>query len=226
MAAAIEHPLLARCGVAHGFGVRGVSGPPEALRPRQVHGKIVAEPRESGVLEPEEADAVVSAQPGLPVAVVTADCVPILACSRDGSAVAAIHAGWRGLAEGVVEAGILALRSRARPGDDLVAVVGPHIGVCCYEVDAPVLSALGARFGVVLESAVRPTRPGHARLDLGRLVQVALRESGVEEAACASLEDVCTRCDAVRFHSYRRDGNHSGRLVHFVAACSPVSRPL
>src|SRR5262245_7368384 len=129
----IEHPLLRACGVRHGFGTRGDEPPAGLLRPRQVHGAAVARAQDcpGGV----EADAVVAATAGPPIGVVTADCVPILAASADGRAVAAIHAGWRGLAAGVIGAGIDALR-RAAPRAALRAVIGPHIGLCCYEIDA------------------------------------------------------------------------------------------
>ena len=97
----------------------------------------------------------------------------------------------------------------------LLAAIGPHIGPCCYEVDAAVLDALAGRHGQAMGHAVRTARAGHAMLDLGALTEQSLRAAGVE---ADRLIDVCTRCDAERFHSYRRDGPRSGRLVHFVAA--------
>ncbi|MBW2417131.1 MAG: polyphenol oxidase family protein [Deltaproteobacteria bacterium] len=222
--AALRHPLLAEAGVLHGFGVRGSVIPEGILRPQQVHGAAVAriEAGDGQGLTPAEADAVVSRTAGIPVAVVTADCVPILACSEDGYAVAAIHAGWRGLAQGVIEAGIEALGGLSGPGMRLRAVVGPHIGICCYEVDEPVLSALGSRFARDLETASRPSRAGHAYLDLGRLAAAALGRAGVEAGARGVIPDSCTRCGVERFHSYRRDGEAAGRMVHFVGA---LARP-
>jgi YfiH family protein len=154
--------------------------------------------------------------------VVTADCVPILVASERGDAVAAIHAGWRGLARGVVGTGIDALR-HAAPGAPLRAVVGPHIGPCCYEIDAPVIEALGAAFGAALADALAPARAGHARLDLAALARVALLRAGLAPQGVAGLPRSCTRCEPERFHSYRRDGARAGRLVHFIAAsCQPT----
>ena len=150
----------------------------------------------------------------------TADCVPVLACSDDGLAVAAIHAGWRGLAAGVLEAAVAALRARSREGVELVAVIGPHIGSCCYEVDEPVLRPLRDRFGADLEGTLLPSVPrreGHYRVDLGRLSTIALLRAGIDKNHLGSVEDACTRCDAARFHSFRRDGKDSGRLVNWVA---------
>jgi len=215
-ASPLRHSVLEAAGVHHGFGVRGAPEPVGVLRPRQVHGRTVARAASPTTLAPRDADAVVSTLSGVPVAVVTADCVPVLAASQDGMAVAAIHAGWRGLAVGVVQAGIESLRACCPSDVGLCAVVGPHIGPCCYEVDAPVLEALELRFGTALERGVQPGRPGHAQLDLAALVAIELERGGV------SVRDVianpCTRCDAARFHSYRRDGEGAGRLLHFVTA--------
>lgn len=215
--AALQHELLAGCGLQHGFGVRGSVAPPGTMRPTQLHGRVVARATEAG-LEPEEADAVVSALPARPVAVVTADCVPILACTGDGSRVAAIHAGWRGLAAGVVAAGVRELEGAYGDAADLIAVVGPCIGACCYEVDAPVLDALDARFGDRLRPALGKSRPGHAKLDLAELVRVELERCGLAPTRVGAVPNGCTRCDGARFHSYRRDGEAAGRLVHHIAA--------
>jgi hypothetical protein len=108
----------------------------------------------------------------------------VLAASRDGAAVLAIHAGWRGLAAGVVEQGIAALQARSPAGTRLRAVVGPHIGACCYEVDEPVVVPLRVRFGAGLDAALRPAeagRPGHWMLDLASLVAVELQRMGISD---------------------------------------------
>lgn len=201
-------------GVAeHGFGLRTSAERPEVRRPRQVHGARAV--RDDGDAPPGEADALVTVRPGRLVGVVTADCVPVLGAA--GGAVAAIHAGWRGLAAGVVSAGLEALQGAAAPGAPLRAAVGPHIGACCYEVDAPVLDALAPRFGPALEGATVPSRPGHARLDMLALVRVELLRAGVAPDALGTDAARCTRCDAASFHSYRRDGARAGRLLHWIA---------
>ncbi len=223
-AARLTHPLLEACGVVHGFGLRGMDPPEDVWRPVQVHGADVVEPAAAAPSGSLSADAVVSARADRPIGVVTADCVPILAASRSGRAVAAIHAGWKGLAAGVIPAAIVRLRERA-DGDDLVAVVGPHIGPAHYEVDGPVLGALRPAFGDGLDAALAPARPGHAQLDLGRLARAALLASGVRPDGIASVPDACTYADARRFHSYRRDGAAAGRMLHFVAARGAVGEP-
>jgi purine-nucleoside/S-methyl-5'-thioadenosine phosphorylase / adenosine deaminase len=209
-----EHALLRACGVRHGFGERGDAPLAALVRPRQVHGTRVATVAEciAGV----DADAVVASEGSPPVGVVTADCVPVLAASADGRAVAAIHAGWRGLAAGVVEAGIEALRREA-PHRALSAVIGPNIGPCCYEVDTPVLDAL-RHFDAELDAACTATRPGHCRLDLAALARAALLRAGVSPEHVGVPSGACTSCDPRRFHSYRRDGPRAGRLVHWIGA--------
>ncbi len=220
----LEHPLLAACGVAHGFGVRGSVAPPGCVRPLQRHGIRVMTAHPGSGEAVEEADAVVSDVAGLAVAVVTADCVPLLVADRDGSIVAAIHAGWRGLAGGIVAEGVGAVVRAGAVAGRLCAVIGPHIGPCCYEVDAPVVAALRERFAAGADFALLPARPGHFMLDLGALVRQDCVRAGLEPGAVASLEGVCTRCDAERFHSFRRDGARAGRLLHFVAARSGPAR--
>jgi YfiH family protein len=218
----LRHPLLEALGVEHGFGLRGVSEPAGLLRPKQVHGREVVSAEACRAKPAPNADAVFSREPGVPVGVATADCVPILCASASGDIVAAIHAGWRGLAQGVVASSLDALRHLDA---DAVwtAAIGPHIGLCCYEVDEPVLDALRQQLGdAVLASSVA-TRPGHRRIDLGALAAHALETSGVARARIGRLPSSCTRCDAQRFHSYRRDGARAGRLVHHIAA--RVDRP-
>ena len=214
----LEHELLQRCAVRHGFGTRTASPPAGLFRPHQVHGAQVVQVAERDATStPPDADAVVARAGERAIGVATADCVPVLAAALDGSAVAAIHAGWRGLAAGVIEAGIDALRRNA--GDrPLHAVIGPHVAVCCYEIDAPVLDALRHRFAAGLDAATRDARPGHWWLDLGRLARDALARAGVSAAGIGGFERTCTVCDAERFHSYRRDGPRAGRLIHWIEA--------
>jgi hypothetical protein len=212
----IAHGLLSAVGVEHGFGTRQAAEPPDLVRPRQVHGIGVARLGAGGGLDRDEADAVVSDRPGAGVGIVTADCVPVLLASSSGRAVAAIHAGWRGLAAGVVQSGLDALRERTAPGEPIVAVIGPHIGRCCYEVDPPVMDPLRARFGSDLDAASAFSRAGHHWLDLGQLVSTDLVRQGVERDLLGVLPDFCTACGVARFHSYRREGAGAGRLLHYI----------
>jgi len=154
---------------------------------------------------------------GVMLAVQTADCVPILVADDRGQAVAAIHAGWRGTAARIAQSAVSKFGEKygiAR--ESLRAVIGPHIGPCCYEIDAPVLDAL-RHFDADLDAATTAGRPGHHQLDLGALARAALVRAGVSPHEIGALASSCTSCDAQRFHSYRRDGARAGRLVHWIA---------
>jgi hypothetical protein len=212
----LHDPVLAARGLAHGFGTRDCAEP-ALRRPRQVHGARAVWAAGDAALG--DADAVLCAEPGTRIGVLTADCVPILLAA--GDAVAAVHAGWRGLAAGVVENALAALGAHAA-GARVAAAIGPCIGGCCYEVDAPVLAPLRARYGAALDAACVPTRAGHARLDLGALVEAALLRAGVAPVALGTAARSCTRCDAQRFHSFRRDGAAAGRLAHWIEAPARV----
>jgi YfiH family protein len=211
----LRHPLLAD--LAHGFGTRGCAAPDGLVRPKQVHGRTVLRvgAADRGLLG--DADALVSDVRDVPIGIVTADCLPVLIAAPSG-AVAAAHAGWRGLAAGVLGAALEALGAIAADWARAAAVIGPHVGASCYEVDAPVVHALEARFGDAVGDALTPTRAGHGEIDLARLAALDLARAGLAPDRIAILADACTACDRERFHSYRRDGPRSGRLFHFITA--------
>ena len=210
----LKDPIFDRVPVDHGFGTRGAQPPVGTVRPRQVHGVEVAVFDPVAGVCPVEADALICRSPGQSVAVLTADCVPILVASTDGVRAVAIHAGWRGLAAGVIDAAIRDLQ--AGGSIELRAAVGPHARGCCYEGDEPVLEALGHSFGDSLSGAVRPSRPGHVWLHLESLVVVALVRCGLQREDVGTEAAGCTVCDADRFESHRRDGAEAGRLIHWI----------
>jgi YfiH family protein len=159
---------------------------------RQVHGRRVRDVHDARADVAAEADGQVTASAAHGLVAFTADCLPI-ALGGDG-AVAMIHAGWRGLAAGVLEQGVRALRARAG-GGEVVAVIGPGAGRCCYEVGEEVHAAFSG--------AHRHDR----RLDLKALARERLRAAGVAEVRDVEL---CTICDE-RFFSHRREGALAGR---------------
>ncbi len=172
---------------------------------RQVHSARVIEATAAGPCG--DGDALVTSERGLALRVVTADCVPVLLASP--AAIAAVHAGWRGLAAGILSGAVAALGPAARP---LRAVIGPSIGRCCYEVGPEVAEQVAHRAGsatVILErgEGLRP------HLDLALAARLELARAGVEEIATI---DVCTRCAVERLWSYRRDGKRAGRNVALI----------
>ena len=213
----LRHPLLDAASVVHGFGTLDCVEPAGVVRVRQVHGRDVVHATQPATAPVREADALVCDAPGLAIAVVTADCLPVLIATPSG-VVAAAHAGWRGLAAGILPATIDALRAIAPDVDRAIAVIGPHIGASCYEVDEPVVRAFATRFGDAIDAASQPSRAGHWKIDLARLAQLDLERAGLSCDRIATLSDACTACDPGRFHSYRRDGARAGRLVHFIEA--------
>jgi YfiH family protein len=209
-------PVLEARGLSHGFGARGLLPPEGTLLARQVHGTRVWVADGARADEPPEADVVLACRAGTSVGIVTADCVPILAAAEDGRAVAAIHAGWRGLAAGVIERGLEVLREVAG-GQAIVAAVGPAARGCCYEIDEPVRVDLLRRHADRLdEDVLRRGRPGRYLLDLPRLAERVLLRQGIERERLGTRHRVCTICDAGRFESHRRDGKAAGRMRHFI----------
>ena len=180
--------------------------PGEPVWLAQVHGTrcVEAEASPRGV----EADASVARTPGVVCAVLTADCLPVLFCDETGSVVAAAHAGWRGLAAGVLEATVAAM---AVPGDRLLAWLGPAIGPAAFEVGADVVSAFTAD-DAGAASAFVAKADGKWLCDLGALAHRRLRGMGVERVFGGRQ---CTFADAQRFYSYRREGV-TGRMASLI----------
>ena len=155
-----------------------------------------------------EADAAVTSSANIVLAILTADCLPVLFAAADGSEVAASHAGWRGLAAGVLEHTVAAMRT---PPDRLLAWLGPAAGPLAYEIGAEVLEAFVSR-DPRAQSAFVATRPGHWRVDLNALARQRLADAGVRKVSGGGL---CTISDPARFYSHRRD-QRSGRMATLV----------
>lgn len=172
---------------------------------RQVHGIEVAIP---GRHEPATADAAVTRETGRVLAILTADCLPVLLTSRDGSVVAAAHAGWRGLAAGVLEA-TLAVMDCAPA--DVLAWLGPAIGPAAFEVGEDVRAAsLDSDPGA--GAAFVANARGRWQADLPALARRRLGAAGVTAVYGG---DLCTHADAARFYSHRRDGR-TGRMASLI----------
>ncbi|HET8899565.1 MAG TPA: peptidoglycan editing factor PgeF [Rhodanobacteraceae bacterium] len=175
---------------------------------RQVHGCAVFDADAVADVTEPVSDAAISRQPGTVLAILTADCLPVLLASRDGGVVAAAHSGWRGLAGGVLEATLAAM---ARPAAAIVAWLGPCIGACSYEVGAEVRQAF-VDADAAAEAAFAATRPGHWQADLAWLARRRLQRAGVLSIHGGGFD---TFTDP-RFHSYRRDGARSGRFASLI----------
>jgi hypothetical protein len=177
--------------------------PPHWLR--QVHGVAVAV--EPGFDEPE-ADAAVTATPGRVLAILTADCLPVVLASRAGDDIGAAHAGWRGLCAGVLEATVGAMRT---PAQQLMAWLGPAAGPQAYEIGEDVFAAFVQR-DPAAAAAFAATRPGHWKVDLYALARQRLQAVGVTAVFGGQQ---CTISDPARFFSHRRD-QRGGRIATLV----------
>jgi polyphenol oxidase len=169
----------------------------------QVHSNRVV--RASAGARGERADGLWTDEPGLPILAISADCLPIALVRVNGKApaVAVVHAGWRGLLEGIVASGVEALGAGT-----VAAAIGPAIGPCCYEVGEEVAAPFCRRFG---EDVVRD-----GRLDLWTSAERALRAAGVAQV---ERFDRCTACEPETFFSHRRDAGTTGRqgVIAYVA---------
>lgn len=189
----------------------------------QVHGIDVACPdnlRGPGVVT---ADAAVTQSSSEICVVLTADCLPVFFCDTSGSTIAVAHAGWRGLAAGVLEATVAAFPV---PAHNVIAAFGPAIGVGAYEVGPEVIAALNLEIysdsvgndgqshdPFTAVEMIRPSpRTGHAYINLGAIASTRLATLGVTVAQSVSP---CTFSDSARWYSHRRDGN-TGRMASMI----------
>ena len=204
----LKSKLLAKIpGIDHGFGSRTEELPEQFQATwtekkatwKQTHGIGCARIETPGQLC-GDVDALYSRANNIPVAVMTADCVPVLLAKKDGSCVAAIHAGWRGTRAHILSALWKKLENEGEKAENWVAAIGPSIGPCCYEVSEELAADFQKEFGPL---AV----PTHRHLDLPAINQAELHKIGIKEV---DLLRACTKCTMLdgdfRFHSYRREG--------------------
>lgn len=214
--------LAAVCGVDDGFSLVGV---------RQIHSGIVHVIREGdGPLEGRlqtaegkavlEGDGLITDVPGVLLGVGTADCVPVLVVNVEKRVVGAFHAGWRGTVARIVEQGVARMGEEygSRP-EDLVAVVGPSIGACCYAVGEEVRSEFAAQFGYAEELFSRDDA-GAMQLNLWEANRRQLVDAGVGDARISMVGE-CTACardesGALRYFSHRGEKGVAGRMLNVV----------
>ncbi len=233
------NPALSECGfmsevipIRHFFGTRqvpvdlqssiqlgevtiGTPSFPFIASVKQIHSTRVVVfdgPVKIGVMTEGEADALVTNQPNFLLVVRTADCVPVLLVDHKTGVIGAIHAGWRGAVGGIVPTTIQACVEQC--GADVAQMhvaIGPSIGPCCYEVDAPVLELLRKGYPDWL-GVLQETTADKARLDLKKLIWHQILASGIPEHQVERMEH-CTSCREDLFFSYRREGKVNGTML-------------
>jgi purine-nucleoside/S-methyl-5'-thioadenosine phosphorylase / adenosine deaminase len=182
------------------------------IKLKQIHsGTVIDVEDTSAASEAVPGDAVVTSLRGVALAVQTADCVPILVAEGEGRAVAAIHAGWRGTAARIAQMAVVRLVEKFHlEAKSFHAAIGPHIGVCCYEVGDEVVHMIADPSA--MERRAEWPRP-HLNLAAANLKQ--LLDAGIPEMQIET-SSLCTRCREDLFHSYRRDGKRIGHLLSVI----------
>ena len=188
----------------HGFGTRLSTRWPETTTGlavvKQIHSDRVVLVESAG---PQgEGDAMISRVPGIALAIRTADCLPILIADSRNRAVAAVHAGWRGVVSEIAPKAIQAMHDQfgSKP-EDLLVAIGPGIGPCCFEVGPEV----SIQFGL----------EGRTKVDLIETTCRQLGRNGVSEGQI-STSGLCSFCDPSLFESYRRDREAAGRMIALI----------
>lgn len=216
------------------------SGETPLVTIRQIHSNtVVRAAGDAAAFKAAKADGVMTDEPGILLAVMTADCIPVLVADRKRRAVAAFHAGWRGTVKRIVESGIgrMRLEFGSRP-EDLMAAIGPGIGQCCYSVGEEVLEEFESQFGYGRElfagvDETDPVRtrypmmflnqraPGHGSKDIRlhlNLVEANRRQLLAAGLSPKSIRMVsgCTGCRQDLFFSHRASGGRAGRMMSVI----------
>ena len=194
--------------VARNRAILRANLPSDPVWLRQVHGRTVIDAGHAPSESEPDADAAIATSPKLVCAVLVADCMPVLFCDRSGTRVAAAHAGWRGLAQGVLEATVAALDVAPR---ELLVWLGAAIGARRFEVGADVRDAFIAH-DPSASSAFTPFVAGKWLADLAMLARMRLAACGVVAVYGGGL---CTVSEPARFYSYRRD-RITGRMAALI----------
>jgi YfiH family protein len=196
--------MLTGCWQVHGIDVRAV------------HSEADAQPRPGVLGDDQYCDALISNAPNVLLAVKTADCVPVLLGDPRTRAYAAVHAGWRGTSGSIVQQAIQQLeRQYGVRTADLRAAIGPAANACCYEVGDDVISVFKERFGGA-DNLFKPTREGHARIDLHSANRHQLIEAGLAPDRI-HLAPLCTMDRTDLFFSYRREKQVHGRVGRLMS---------
>jgi len=182
------------------------------IKLKQVHSHTVIDiANTAAAVDAIPGDAAMTGLRGVILGVQTADCVPILVSDKEGRAVAAIHAGWRGTAERIAQATIANIVEKfSLEENSLYAAIGPHIGVCCYEVGEDVTAAISDTSAIETRAEWAKPHLNLAAANFRQLLEAGVPESHIETSS------LCTKCRQDLLHSFRRDGKKMGHLLSVI----------
>ncbi|HWH80256.1 MAG TPA: peptidoglycan editing factor PgeF, partial [Candidatus Binatus sp.] len=182
---------------------------------QQVHGDNIVDVKDRKLKEVGEADGMITAESGIYLGVLTADCVPLLFVAPKQKLVAAVHAGWRGTLAGIAQKTVERLSSQYNvTAEDIEVAMGPSIGACCYEVKDDVAGPLMKRWGKLTTPSIS-VKQGKSFINLSRLNRDILRAAGVPGKQLFQVGP-CTRCASDDFFSYRFAGGETGRQISVI----------
>ena len=182
---------------------------------KQVHGDRIIDVTDRKIKEAGECDGVVTAEVGIFLGVLTADCLPILLVAPKHKQVAAVHAGWRGTLAGIAANAVSRFRENyGVAADEIEAALGPAIGRCCYEVGDDVAQPMMDRWGDAAQACI-DRNGAKPHLDLRALNRAILANAGVPAKQIFEVGP-CTSCGGDDFYSYRRARGETGRQMSFV----------
>jgi polyphenol oxidase len=181
----------------------------------QVHGDRLIEVKDARLKEAGEGDGMVTREKNAYLAILTADCVPMLFLAREQKLVAVVHAGWRGTLAGIAGKTVkLFLEAYGVLPSELEVALGPSIEACCYQIGRDVAQPLIEHWGELANSSIT-TRNSKTYLDLRNLNQALLHRSGIPQSQIFRIGP-CTSCAADEFFSYRREKKETGRQISFI----------
>ncbi len=183
----------------------------------QVHQTDLLWCNRQGYMHQQHADILLSNQAHTAVAVRVADCLPVLLADPKTEMIAAVHAGWRGTAAGIIKHAIRSMLDHGVKRKNLLAVLGPCIGPCCFAIGNETATALEQSTGGATNCI---SRAAEIHADLPEINRLQLIESGITGVHIETIT-ACTACDPERFFSFRRDGKRTGR--HLAVVATPLS---
>lgn len=178
---------------------------------KQIHSKQVHRIDHNTDYTNLQGDALITDVPGVRIGIYTADCVPVLLYDISKSVIGAVHAGWRGTFSDIISETVTAMKSvyNSDP-EDIISVIGPCIGICCFEVDGDVAIKFIEKYEET-DSFIYPNGEKYM-IDLAQINKQSLKHAGLSNI---EVIDICTKCD-LGYHSYRREGAGVGRQLSFI----------